>query len=54
VFTGGIMKIKEPKFMQDLHRIREQIGKRYRALSKDRLLRALAIRKLNKVKLKAA
>lgn len=35
------MTAKEPKFMQELHKIRERLSKRHRAMPKVQLLREL-------------
>ena len=47
------MTSKEPKFMQELHKIRERLGKRYRAMSRKQLLQELSTKSL-KEKRKAA
>jgi len=44
------MTVKEPKFMQELHKIRERLSKRYRAMPKVQLLRELSVEKRTKRK----
>ena len=41
------MKAKEPKFMQELHKVRERLSKRWQKLSKADLLRELNSYKLH-------
>ena len=48
------MSIKEPKFMQDLHKIRERLARRYRRMSKVQLLRELSNAKPLRERRKAA
>jgi len=40
------MADKEPKFMQELHKIRERLGRRYRSMSKKQLLQELSVKPL--------
>jgi len=42
------MKEKEPKFMQELHKVRERLGKRWRKLSNQELLKELNSHKIHK------
>lgn len=42
------MKEKEPKFMQELHKVRERLSRRWQKLSKAELLRELNSYKLQK------
>jgi len=48
------MTIKEPRFMQDLHKIRERLSRRYRRMSKEQLLRELTTSKTLRERRKAA
>ncbi len=40
------MTSKEPKFMNELHKIRERLGRHYRSLSKKQLLQELSVKPL--------
>ena len=37
---------KEPKFMQELHKIRARLGRRYRSMSQKQLLQELSTKPL--------
>ncbi len=42
------MKQDEPKFMRELHKVRERMAKRWRKLSREQLLKELNSYKLHK------
>jgi hypothetical protein len=42
------MKEKEPKFMQELHKVRERLSKRWQKMSSEELLKELNAYKLHK------
>ena len=48
------MREKEPKFMRDLHKVREKLGKRWRKLHSSELIKEINTLKVHKPKQKAA
>ena len=48
------MEMKEPKFMRDLHKVREKLGRRWRKLQSTQLLNEINSHKLHRPKQKAA
>jgi len=48
------MKTKEPKFMKDLHKVREKLAKRWSKLSPAEIVKEANSHKIHKAKKKAA